>query len=157
MKNCKYFEEQIMLKFYNEDYDRVNTNKHLAYCNNCVEFEKNLEQSLDIEFNEFKFEQVRKSVLDKPVKLNKFNWFKNLIAAACVLLFVGLGISFYNNVKNDENILIQANNGVKLIQKLEQGGEDLYKFKIFDNLDEEISSIGQDLNNLLEEESNEKI
>ncbi len=89
MKNCEYYKEQIMLDYYNEDFDRE-VMAHIADCLNCRVFKNELNTVLSIPAADSDmFKKVKNNIV-KPRRNIVFGKFRNLVkfSAAAVFLFV---------------------------------------------------------------------
>jgi len=143
MKNCKYFEEQLMLKFYSEKYDLI-VDEHLKTCDSCKTFYESLKSIFNIDIETIDYNKKFNKITKRKEVLIYTN-FKYFIAA-CLIFFVVL--FSLENIKTSKKILKNI------------GGDKVdNNFFNFSNVEKQLSVLENELNskNFMEDFKNEKI
>jgi len=112
LKDCKYYEEQIMLKYYNEDYDN-SLDIHLQTCFQCNKFNTDLTKSLSLnscdDYNS-KFDEIFEKIIIPSKSQKKFNFNFLYYAASITILITVLSATYFyfNNQKLKQNIAFNS-------------------------------------------------
>lgn len=149
-KKCSYYQEQIMLKFYKENFDETIT-AHLKNCIECQNFEKDLNKKLNFNFEDFEFETVKKKINRKGgFDYFNFKYFKYIAAAVFLLLLIPV-IFFQNNkVKTlNKTVITGAQFDLTAVKKNKGGDKAKISYTAFSDMESEITDLKSDMDNFI--------
>ncbi|HPG30324.1 MAG TPA: hypothetical protein PKY81_09595 [bacterium] len=147
-KNCSYYQEQIMLKFYNENFDAT-VSSHLENCLECRQFEKDLNEKLQFNFKDSDFVAVKNKIQGNS-SLNYYN-FKYFKYAAAVFLLLLIPVMFFQD-KNERTLKKSILKGTQLdlTAKKNKGGEKTnISYTAFSDMESAITDLKSDMDNFI--------
>jgi len=169
MKDCIYFQEQIMLKFYNEDFDGALVS-HITNCENCRNFENELIAGLSLSYgarHSDNLNAINRNILsaksDNPAVSHKWKFrltapslYKYATAAVLLIICAVLIIPQINktNLFNSSvsvNTNIQKSNKPDIVKltTFNIGGDNA---NIFSDFEKEIEKIENELEKFIKGE-----
>ncbi len=159
MKDCQYFQEQAMLKFFNEIYD-LEYNTHLQKCADCSEFSKSLNDKFKAELNDSvknDLERIKFSILSSSKNKKSKNY---KLAIAAIIVFFTFISSYHfltekpdiSNSNGESTVVSDTVPAINITTSL-TGGETDY----WSAVEIEIQSFEEQINLILEDDYHEKI